>query len=365
VRNLAATKSTQASVHSIGLVGLASIMSLSGFGNDQNATFDRVLDGPTSDVWLSEWVTLLRGLGVKFKVGWTLERLSMNGGRVGAAHVRDPRGRTHAITPPWFISAIPFERVIPLLTPQVLAVAPGLESISQLANDWMSGIQFYLREPLPVTNGHVNYVNSPFALTSISQGQFWTQPLTGYGDGTVKESFSAIISDWVTPGIIYGKPAKQLTPAQIASEAYAQIQAHLNKQGQAQMLTDRMLHSWFLDPAIKPAGGGVTNDTPLFIQNPGEWANRPESATGIPNFFLAGEWVRTNINVTTMDGANQGGRQAANALLDAAGSSASRAELWPLYVPPEFEPFRDIDAELYRLGRPNLWDPDQAVPARR
>jgi uncharacterized protein with NAD-binding domain and iron-sulfur cluster len=365
VRNLAATKSTQASVHSIGLVGIASIMSLMGRGNDQNATFDRVLDGPTSDVWLSEWISLLRGMGVKFKVGWTLERFGMQGGRVGAAHVRDPHGRTHAISVPWFVSAIPFERVIPLLTTQVLAVAPGLQSIKQLANDWMSGIQFYLREPLPVTNGHVNYVNSPFALTSISQGQFWTRPLTGYGDGTVKESFSVILSDWVTPGIIYGKPAKELTPAQIAKETYAQIQAHLNKQGQKPVLTDEMLHSWFLDPAIKPVNGGVINDTPLFIQNPGEWANRPESATGIPNFFLAGEWVRTNINVTTMDGANQGGRQAANALLDAAGSNAPRAELWPLYVPPEYEPFRNIDRELYQLGRPNLWDPDQAAPPRQ
>jgi uncharacterized protein with NAD-binding domain and iron-sulfur cluster len=368
VRNLAATKSSAASVHSIGLVGLASILSLMGRGNDRGATFDRVLDGPTSEVWLDRWVALLRGMGVRFRVGWTLEGLRMARGRVGSALVRDPRGRSHSITPAWFLSAIPFERVAALLTPAMLAADPRLEGITRLQNDWMSGLQFYLREPLPLANGHVNYVNSPFALTSISQAQFWRRGLRSYGDGSVKESFSTIISDWETPGILYGKPAKELTPAQIAREAFAQIQAHLNDTGQP-VLREEMLHSWFLDPAIRPAPGGgpdrVVNDTPLFIQNPGEWADRPDSRTRIPNLFLAGEWVRTNINVTTMDGANQGGRQAANALLDAAGSAAPRAQLWQLEVPPEYEPVRALDRVLYAQGRPNAFDPDRMAPPKR
>jgi uncharacterized protein with NAD-binding domain and iron-sulfur cluster len=243
----------------------------------------------------------------------------------------------------------------------MLNADPRLEGVKRLKTDWMNGIQFYLREPMPLTNGHVNFVNSPFAITSISQGQFWDRPLTDYGDGTVKESFSTIISDWVTPGILFGKPAKELTPDQIAQEVFAQVKEHVNDEG-TEVLRDDMLHSWFLDPAVRTVPGGVDNDTPLFIQDPGEWANRPDSVTAIPNFFLAGEWVRTNINVTTMDGANQGGRQAANGVLDAADSSASRAKLWPLYVPPEFEPFRAIDLQRYRRGLPNALDPDRAAP---
>jgi uncharacterized protein with NAD-binding domain and iron-sulfur cluster len=369
VRNLAATKSDQASTHSIGLVGEASVMSLAGYGNDAGATFDRVLDGPSSEVWLNEWVALLRRMGVRFRVGWTLERLTMRRGRIAHALVRGPGNRHHHVADPWFVLAIPFERVIPLLSSPMLKADPRLDGIRRLANDWMSGLQFYLYEPFPLTNGHVNYADSPFALTSISQQQFWQRPLSDYGDGTVTESFSTIVSDWVTPGIIFGKPAKELTPPQLAREVYAQIQAHENKPGSKPTLTDQMLHSWFLDPAIKPFTGPgsqrVYNDTPLFIQNPGEWANRPESATAIPNLFLAGDWVRTNINVTTMDGANQGGRQAANALLDAAGSSAPRAQLSPLYVPPEFEPFRELDRARYSAGQPNVFDPDQAAPGGR
>src|SRR5205807_5127485 len=128
---------------------------------------------------------------------------------------------------------------------------------------------------------------------------------------------------------------------------------------------NELLRSWFLGPAMKPNGhGGLVDDAPLFIQNPGSWYDRPDSATAIPNLFLAGDWVRTHINVTTMDGANQGGRQAANAVLDAAGASSPRAMLWPLYVPPEYEPWRAIDRDRYRMGQPNLWDPEDRKSTR-
>jgi hypothetical protein len=161
---------------------------------------------------------------------------------------------------------------------------------------------------------------------------------------------------------VFGKPARDCTPAQVARDAWEQLKAHLNDSGE-QVLRDDMLHSWHLDPAMRLNGhGGLHNDTPLFIQNPGSWAHRPDAATGIPNLFLAGEWIKTNINVTTMDGANQGGRKAANALLDTAGSRARHAQLWDLYVPPEYELFRRIDQDRYRRGEPNMFDPDQARP---
>lgn len=365
VRNLAATKSSEASTHSIGLIGEASAMSLMGRGNDQNATFDRVLDGPTSEVWLDHWVALLRRLGVTFSVGSTVTALEMRGGRVARARVADARVNPDWVNADWFVCAIPLERTAQLLTRDVLVADPRLESITRLRTDWMSGLQFYLREPLPLTNGHVNYVDSPFAITSISQAQFWRRDFSAYGDGSAKDCLSTIISDWVTPGILFGKTAKQCTPAEIAQETWAQMKAHLNDSGE-DVLRDENLHSWFLDPAITASGTPeARNDTPLFIQSPGSWADRPSSVTGIPNLFLAGDWVRTHINVTTMDGANQGGRQAANGVLGAARSNAPRCQLWELYRPPEYEWFKVVDRNRYQQGLPNMFDPDRAAPARR
>jgi len=170
------------------------------------------------------------------------------------------------------------------------------------------------------------------------------------------DCLSTIISDWDTAGTANGKRAKDCTPDEIAQETWAQLKAHLNDTGEA-TLTDDLLHSWFLDPAITGSGTPqVANDEPLFIQNVGSWADRPESTTAIRNLFLAGDWVRTNINVTTMEGANEGARQAVNALLDAAGSTAARCSLRGLFRPPEFEDLKSIDRARYRQQQPNLFD---------
>ena len=156
----------------------------------------------------------------------------------------------------------------------------------------MNGLMFYLRERIDVTKGHVNYVDSGWAITSISEEQFWKRSLTSYGDGTVKDCLSAIISDWTTPGNFNGKSARDYTPDEIATEAWAQIKAHLNDTDR--VVDDAMLHSWFLDPSIiDPGTPNVRNDEPLFIQDPGSWARRPEAVTSIDNLFLAGEWIKT------------------------------------------------------------------------
>jgi uncharacterized protein with NAD-binding domain and iron-sulfur cluster len=358
VRNLAATKARDASTHSVCYVGEATVLSLLGRGNEPGGFIDRVLDGPTTEKWLGPWIDHLSNAGVKFEVGWTVTGLTMASGRVASATARNTAGATQTINADWFICSMPSERSAQLIanSPGVVTADPKLADIARLRQDWMNGLMFYLRTDMPITHGHVNYVDSPFAVTSISQKQFWNIDLRNYGDGGAVECVSTIISDWFTPGVLYGKAAKDCTPDQIKAEVWEQMKRHLNDTGGA-VLTDDMLHSWFLDPAIiNPGTSGVTNDEPLFIQQPGSWNLRPNSTTRIPNLFLAGDWVRNNINVTTMEGANEGARLAVNGLLAAAGSSAPRCTLGNLYVPPEFALDKAEDRVRYGLRLPNKYD---------
>lgn len=358
-------KSADASTHSIGLVGEVTAWSAGGRGNEDGASVDRVLNGSTSEVWLDPWVAHLRGLGVRFQLGWTAESFALQDGQVSSVGMRDPSGAQRNVSADWVISAMSVERFGPLLDDELLAADPSLASVKKLRTDWMNGLMFYLKQQVPITPGHVNYVDAPWAITSISQGQFWRRDFATTGDGTVSDCLSTIISDWTAPGMFNGKAAKDCAPNEIAKEAWDQIKAHLNDTGEA-ILTDEMLHSWFLDPAIIDSGSDqVRNDEPLFIQSTGSWRDRPSSATGVTNLFLAGDWVRTNINVTTMEGANQGGRQAVNALLDAAGSTAPHCKVTPLFRPPEFEPVKEQDRLRYRLGLPNMFDVlDPRAPSR-
>ena len=366
IRNLAASKSRDASAHSIGLVGEASVWSILLLGNDFDAKgFDRVLNGPTSSQWLDPWVDHLRRKGVAFQVGQALSQLSPNGRHIASATVVDANGAPQPVVADWYISAIPCEKLAAVLTPDVVAVDPQLANVASLRTEWMNGLMFYLKERVDVTKGHVNYVDSGWGITSISEEQFWRRSLTTYGDGTAKDCLSAIISDWSTPGNFNGKSARNCAPDEIAREAWAQIKAHLNDTGA--VLTDAMLHSWFLDPAIiDPGTPNVRNDEPLFIQDPGSWARRPDSVTGIDNLFLAGEWVKTDQNVTTMEGANEGGRQAANGVLLASGYRGAMVKIVGLFQAPWWVPFKVADRARYRARLPNAFDiVDSRWPTRQ
>jgi len=135
------------------------------------------------------------------------------------------------------------------------------------------------------------------------------------------------ISDFFTPGILYRKPAVDCTRQEVAREVWAQLKQALNTPGDAE-LSDDMLIAWSLDPAVAfRAGRQAVSTEPLLINTAGSLADRPSAATSIANLFLAADYVRCDINLATMEGANEAGRQAANAILERSGSRASKATL--------------------------------------
>ena len=170
----------------------------------------------------------------------------------------------------------------------------------------MNGIQFYLKTDVPLNRGHTLYADSPWALTSISQNQFWTvTPLAGFGDGSIGGILSVDISDWTAKGI-NGKTAMQCTPDEIAAETWAQLKQQLNVGGD--LLQDRNRVRYFLDPDIQaPNPAGVAfNAEPLMLNTAGALQYRPDATTALPNFFLASDYVRTYTDLG-MHGSRQRG----------------------------------------------------------
>jgi uncharacterized protein with NAD-binding domain and iron-sulfur cluster len=273
--------------------------------------------------------------------------------------VRDRRGRRRPIEADWFVCALPAERARRLWSPEVLARSPGLESMHELQVDWMNGLQLYLRRPLPAPHGHMTFVDSPWALAGLTQAQFWPHRrfARDYGDGESVDCLSLCVSDWETPGIEQAKAAKRCTAEEVVREVLAQLKAHLNDNGE-DVLTDDMVQSWHLDPAIRwsAARRRNSNSEPLLVNTVGSWDRRPGVRTGLPNLLLAGDYVRTDMDVACMESANESARAAANALLELAGSKAAPAAVHRLYDPPELEGLKRVDAELYRAGQPHALD---------
>lgn len=376
-KDLVAAKGNSASTRTVGLMGEAFVYALLAQNNDAiraesgYGTADRLLNLPTNEAWINPWVAHLRQLGVQFVSGYRAARIGMASSAIAGVTLQptdangDARvGTTHTLTADWYVFAMPVERIVPLLNSQVLAADPQLARLSRLKTDWMNGIQFFLnRMPSLPVHGHVAFLDTPWALTSIDQGLFWnTNIAQRYGDGRTKDVYSVDISDFFTPGILYGKPAVECTPTQIATEVWAQMKRALNRPGKT-VLSDDMIVRWFLDPAIHyPSGLGraAANREPLLINTAGSLDDRPHATTHIRNMFLASDYVRTNVDLATMEGANEAGRQAANAILQRSGSAATPASLGTLWQPNELSSVRALDAALYAAGQPNLLD---VIPA--
>jgi len=349
-RSLVAAKARTASTKTIGDIFVQLLFDIVTPG----PSTDRVLDGPTNDVWIDPWRRYLESQGVVYRPSSRATSVSFDGGRIRSATL-NRAGTSITIAGDYFVFALPVEDVIDLITPDMIGADPALGSLFALDNitEWMNGIQIYLNEDVPLARGHSIFVDSPWALTSISQAQFWNHvKWPAYGDGTVRGIISVDISEWEVPGI-FGKAAKDCTPEEIKAEVWEQIKRSVNY-GDVVVLRDEQLHSWSLDPSLQREEGTTANEEPLLVNLVDTWKLRPEAVSRIPNLFLAADYVRTFTDLATMEAANEAARRAVNGILDAAGSAAVRCSVWDLYEPEIFAPWRELDFIRYAQGLP--WD---------
>jgi 15-cis-phytoene desaturase len=318
-------------------------------------SFDRVLDGPTSDVWIRPWIEHLRALGVRLTSGARIEAIRCEQGRITGVTVRRADGSRAWHTADDYIAALPVDVLIPLVTAPIAAAAPALSRLSRLTTAWMGGLQLYLRREVPLVHGHTILPGTPWALTAVSQGQFWREGLSGYGSGELRGLLSVCISDWEAPGIVHGKPARALTsPEQLREEVWAQLVQSLEGRGDRPLSREDVI-GWFLDPSLSFQGGRPPrNEEPLLINTVGSWKNRPEAVTEIPNLFLAADFVRTHTDVASMEAANEAARRAVNGVLAAAGATADACPVWRLEEPAIFAPLRALDRLRFQRGRPHV-----------
>jgi uncharacterized protein with NAD-binding domain and iron-sulfur cluster len=324
---------------------------------------DRLLDGPTRDVWIGPWLDHLGQLGVDFRFGTRVDAINCSDRRTTSVTVTGPDKRQEELTADWYIAAVPVEHMARLATPDIRQADPSLDNLDRLRTRWMNGIVFFLRRDVPVVYGHVVYIDSAWSLTSISPRQFWRRPIDSFGDGDIGGVLSVDVSDWTTPGPITGKPAMECSKEEIFTEVWGQLKAHLNT-SRHRVLDDANLARWFLDTDVRfpelRRSRKVRVDInlePLLVNTVGSWAWRPNAATAIENLFLASDYVRTYTDLATMEGANEAARRAANGILDRTGSKEPRCMLWPLREPVAFAPARLLDRWRYQRDR------DHELPA--
>lgn len=332
------------------------VLRLMGASMEWDGHEDRVLDGPTSEVWLDPWRTYLEGLGVRFVLNQRATALRLEGARISGvetvtSHGADTDVAAEAVvvrTADWYVLAVPADIAAPLLT-GVAELDPQVARVGQLTTAWMSGVQLYLATDETMAHGHVLCLDAPWSLTAISQAQFWPHvDLADLGSGTANGVISVDICDFDTPGL-NGKAARDCTRDEIVAEVIAQLAAHQDEAGKP-----------LIDPA-NVVGSNVDNDLrwpdrhpsidvePMLINTTSSWPLRPPATTTVGNLVLASDYVQTNTDLATMEGANEAARRAVNALLVATGSTAPPCRIWTFDHPLWAKPFRALDELRWKL----------------
>lgn len=347
-RALVAADPKQSSTRTVGNVLLQLLFDFATPG----VSVDRVLNGPTNEVWIDPWIEHLKTLGVEFTQG-VVERIELKDGSVAGAVVDGK-----AVKADYYIGAVPVERMAEIIekSPALVRADSRLKNVVELSQDvdTMAGIQFYFDEALPLEGGHLLHLDSEWALTSLAQAQFWKRDLADYGDGTIRDILSVDISDFHSVGNNgKGKPAEKSTREEIETEVWRQLQESMP------FLKSMKYVRASLDPAIRD---GKPNLEPLLVNKINRWDLRPQASTTIPNLFLASDYVQTNTDLATMEGANEAARRAVNAILEVSRSSAAPCAIWDLHEPLVLAPWRLVDGYRYRLGLP--WNSDFPLALR-
>lgn len=369
VRTLVAAQAKTASTKTGGTVFLQLLLNMATPG----VNTDRVLNGPTNERWLKPWLEYLRGKGVKYYFAQHALHFNLDKGCISSVAVKDQEGVLKTVTGDYYLLAVPVERAA-----EIAAKSTGLfdadDNLSYLKDlaenvSWMNGIQYYLNEDVAINTGHVIYSDSEWAVTSISQRQFWgNYDFSDRFNGRVKGIVSVDVSDWLHT-TFDGKLAKDCSREEIRTYVWEQMKKSLNLNGKV-VLRDDMIEFYYIDSDIHDAKAAKNlelaelqpnedvkeryfNREPLLVNTVHSWTLRPEARTNIPNLMLAADYVRTNTDLATMEGANEAARRAVNCIIDASGSNATYCKIWNYSEPWALAPFKWYDNARYRKGLPH------------
>jgi len=363
-RTMVAMNAERGSSRTLGKV--SSLLMLDSFGK---AEVDRTMMGPTSQCWLEPWQAELERRGVKFVFGAPVARLDMAGDEVARAWLRLADGALSPVEADAFVLAVPLEVAHRLMTPELEAADASLARLAQLdvgrMTSWMVGAQFFLREDVPLCEGHVFFPRSPWALTAISQGQFWNRGRRGmstYGDGSLRGILSVDISACFKPDRDGKRFVDETSREGILRRVFAQVLEGVD--ARTRRALERSMFAAHLDDEVQVGPSGVTNAGRLLVHPPGSWRDRPEATLAIPNLFLAADYVRTTVDLASMEGANEAGRRAARGALRSFGMADGDVKLFGFETLQRFDRLRALDRGLHAVGMPHLFDAAAAVNAK-
>jgi squalene-associated FAD-dependent desaturase len=229
---------------------------------------------PLGRLYGAELQGWLQRHGVQVHLGRGARRLLVEGGAVLGVEMRDGE----VLRADWYVSAVPFDRLLDLLPGEVAAQHPCFAGLRNL-------------ETSPITSVHLWYdrpvLDLPHAVLIDCVGQW----VFGRGEPSAGEHYVQVV-------VSAARALRELGHDEVKRRILDEMSRLFPRAASAELLRARV----------------VTEHSATFSAVPGVDRWRPPQASPICNLLLAGDWTATGWPAT-MEGAVRSGYLAAEALL--------------------------------------------------
>jgi hypothetical protein len=243
-------------------------------------------------------------------------------------NVTTERGKERKPTKTWdvdvpgdLVLAVPPRALGRLVSHDVAACAPGLESVRLLRSEPMISLDVYFKRKLSGLTGNITLLlGSNYTLSLLDNSQVWSDAPAGGTALNVISSNADLIADYPNHVIL--------------DIMLRELQRFLDFELGPTTL-DQNLRNDDVDYSRCHVQTNVGEE--LFVNQVGSWDYRPKATCEIPNLFLAGDFCQSFIDVVTVEGAVVSGLLAAEALRRRRGIGAPidiiRPETYPAFLP--------------------------------
>jgi uncharacterized protein with NAD-binding domain and iron-sulfur cluster len=245
----------------------------------------RIPKGNLHEFFIAPLQRKLEELGCQIHLGQRLEEIVTEAGRVKRLRFRDQQGELKEEAIQQVIIAIPVEKVWNLVDDSLYAAAPEIGQLKYLNSRPMAALNIYFKRKIAgIPKEHSSLVGSKFDLTFVDVSQWW--------EGVSNTVLNLIASDYIA--------IEKLSDERAVAEIITELRRYIDT---------------FELSDIERTHFQSHLEQPFFLNDVGAWHYRPEAAmSSLSNMYLAGDYCRSPVDLTCMEGAISTGLKAAEAL---------------------------------------------------
>jgi uncharacterized protein with NAD-binding domain and iron-sulfur cluster len=293
--------------------------------------FHSVLDNDLQTTVIGPLHRKLKDSGVEIRLQQTVKKLKIDQDRVVGLVLR--QGKIYGGKEDVYVITLPPDAVYSFVDDKVIAAEDRntsndedekrLSDLVHLDQTPMASIHLYLKHKIRLPREHIVLYKSRYQLSFVDISQIWkSQNDSPIYDGTV---LSGIASSYAPLRTLREEEAKDVLLKEL--KEYLQIEEAEIKRLEIQPNVTRQ----------------------IFLNTIGSWSYRPKTKTRLSNLYIAGDYCRSEADLTTMEGCVQAAINTASHVLYVLGYTPKRHDLRPAPIPT---PCRLCMAVMYWLASP-------------